>query len=83
MGLSVIPGILFFCVLHLFYFVFSAKRLPPSRGAVSAATYHPGYLSLLRLTPSHADGPGEVFRMISPLCWRLCFPPYRRQLASS
>ena len=56
-----------FCVLYLFYFVFSTKRFPPSRGC-SVATFYPGYLPFSRLTPRHADGPRGGFRMTSPLC---------------
>ena len=51
--------VLSFCVLHLFYFGFSAQHfLPPSRGCVGVATFHLGYLSFPRLTPRHADGAG-------------------------
>ena len=59
--------LLLFCVLHLFYFVFRLNT-PPRRGAVGAATFHPGYLSFLRLTLRHADGRREVFRMTCSLC---------------
>ena len=54
------------CVLHLFYFVFQLNT-SPRRGAVGDATFHPGFLSFARLTPRHADGPREVFGVISPL----------------
>ena len=55
-------NLLFYCcVLYMLYFVFSAKHFSLSRGAVGAATFHPGYLSFLRLTPRHADGPRELF----------------------
>ena len=62
-------------VCHLLSFVccicstlfFRLNTFPPS-GAVSFATFHPGYLSFPCLTPRLADGPREVFRMISPLC---------------
>ena len=59
--------ILSFCVLYLFYLLFRLNTSPP-RGAVSVATFHPGYLSFPGLTPRHADGPREAFRMTSPLC---------------
>ena len=38
----------FVVVLYLFYSVFSAKHFPP-RWAVGAATFHPGYLSFVRV----------------------------------
>ena len=71
---------IFRCVVFGLLCFFQLNAFPP-RGAVCAATFHPGYLSLLRLTPRHADGPREIFRMTSPLCKRLCSPPYRRELA--
>ena len=37
-------------VLCLFYLFVFAKHFPP-RGAESATTFHPGYLSFFRLTP--------------------------------
>ena len=58
----------FFFVLYLFFFVFSAKRFPPMRGCKYAHLPSRGYLSFLRLTPLHADGPRKVFHMTSPLC---------------
>ena len=57
---------IFMCVAFVLV-CFSAKHFPP-RGAVGVATFHPGYLSCSRLTPRHADGPREVFRLTSPLC---------------
>ena len=56
------------CVLYLLYFFFFRPYISPPRGAVGVATFHPGYLSFPRLTPRHAAGPREVFRMTSPLC---------------
>ena len=72
----------FFCLLYCSTLIFRLNTSPP-RGAVDAPTFHPGYLSFLRLTPRHADGPREVFRMTSLLCYYLCSPPCRRGLASS
>ena len=62
-----VSSYIFFCVLYLFYVFFRLNTSPP-RGAVSAANFHSGYLSFLRLTPRHADGPRKVFHMIFPLC---------------
>ena len=66
--------LLFFYVLYLFYFVFFRLNTFPPSGAVSAATFHLGYLSFLRLTPHHADGPREGFRMTSFLVLAPVFP---------
>ena len=58
---------IFLCVVFVLLCFFRLNTSPPS-GAVGVATSHPGYLSFPRLTPRHADGPREVFRMTSPLC---------------
>ena len=69
------------CICSTLFFFRLRKHVPPS-GAVGVATFHPGYLSFPRLNPRHADGSRGGFRMTSPLCYRLCSPPYRRGLAS-
>ena len=50
----------FLCVVFVLLCFFRRNTFPP-RGAVSAATFHTGYLSFLRLNPRHADGLREVF----------------------
>ena len=64
-GLCVIFCLFVCCICSSLFF--RLNTFPP-RGAVGVATFHPGYLSFPRLTPGHADGPREVFRMTSPLC---------------
>ena len=76
-----VPSCTFLCVVFVLLCVFRLNTSPPP-GAVGVATFHPRYLSFPRLTLRHADGPREVFGMISPLHQCLCSPPYRRGLAS-
>ena len=70
---NVVPGyfaglcvILYHSCVVLVLLCFFRMNTSPPRVAVSVATFHPGYLSFLRLTPRLADGPQEVFRMTSP-----------------
>ena len=55
----------FFCVVIVL--LFSLLNTSPPREAVGDATFHPGYLLFARLTPRHADGPREVYSIISLL----------------
>ena len=69
----VVQGYIWDCALSFSFFVlymFYLFRLntPSPCGAVGVVTFHSGYLSFPHLTPRHADGPGDIFRMTSPLC---------------
>ena len=76
---NVVPGYVRACVSSFMFLCvvlvplcFSAEHVP-TRGAVGAATFHPGYLSFLRLTPAMPMARERFSALLLP-CVSTCVP---------